>query len=128
MGFVFDLEDLLRRREVVREEEARASAEARKRELVLVLILQTAQTFAYLRNRIETGELVLPDGSLGINQFGQQALQVMLANENRDALLPVHYTQRRVDEILGQPAFALLEPSLRLFESPMVLTNCVGFA
>jgi isopenicillin N synthase-like dioxygenase len=39
------------------------------------LFAQTAQTFAYLRNRIESGELVLPDGSLGINQFGQQALQ-----------------------------------------------------
>jgi isopenicillin N synthase-like dioxygenase len=39
------------------------------------LFAQTAQTFAYLRDRIESGELVLPDGSLGINQFGQQALQ-----------------------------------------------------
>jgi len=39
------------------------------------LFAQTAQTFAYLRNRIDSGELVLPDGSLGINQFGQQALQ-----------------------------------------------------
>lgn len=39
------------------------------------LFAQTAQTFAYLRNRIESGELVLPAGSLGINQFGQQALQ-----------------------------------------------------
>ena len=39
------------------------------------LFAQTAQTFTYLRNRIESGELVLPEGSLGINQFGQQALQ-----------------------------------------------------
>lgn len=39
------------------------------------LFAQTAQTFAYLRNRIESGELVLPEGSMGINQFGQQALQ-----------------------------------------------------
>jgi isopenicillin N synthase-like dioxygenase len=39
------------------------------------LFAQTAQTFAYLRNRIDSGELVLPDGSLKINQFGQQALQ-----------------------------------------------------
>jgi isopenicillin N synthase-like dioxygenase len=39
------------------------------------LFAQTAQTFAYLRNRIESGELVLPDGSLAIGQFGQQALQ-----------------------------------------------------
>lgn len=38
------------------------------------LFAQTAQTFAYLRNRIERGELVLPDGSLGTGQFGQQAL------------------------------------------------------
>jgi isopenicillin N synthase-like dioxygenase len=39
------------------------------------LFAQTAQTFAYLRNRIDSGELVLPDGSLAIGQFGQQALQ-----------------------------------------------------
>jgi isopenicillin N synthase-like dioxygenase len=38
------------------------------------LFAQTAQTFAYLRNRIESGDLVLPDGSLQIGQFGQQAL------------------------------------------------------
>jgi isopenicillin N synthase-like dioxygenase len=39
------------------------------------LFAQTAQTFAYLRNRIDSGELVLPEGSLSPNQFGQQALQ-----------------------------------------------------
>jgi isopenicillin N synthase-like dioxygenase len=39
------------------------------------LFAQTAQTFAYLRNRIDAGELLLPDGSLAIGQFGQQALQ-----------------------------------------------------
>src|ERR1700676_1259268 len=39
------------------------------------LFAQTAQTFAYLRNRVEAGELVLPDGSLEIGQFGQQALR-----------------------------------------------------
>jgi isopenicillin N synthase-like dioxygenase len=39
------------------------------------LFAQTAQTFAYLRNRVEAGELVLPDGSLETGQFGQQALQ-----------------------------------------------------
>jgi isopenicillin N synthase-like dioxygenase len=39
------------------------------------LFAQTAQTFAYLRNRVESGELVLPDGSLEIGQFGRQALQ-----------------------------------------------------
>jgi len=39
------------------------------------LFAQTAQTFGYLRNRVESGELVLPDGSLEIGQFGQQALQ-----------------------------------------------------
>jgi isopenicillin N synthase-like dioxygenase len=44
------------------------------------LFAQTAQTFAYLRNRIHSGELVLPEGSLGINQFGQQALQGVDAN------------------------------------------------
>ena len=41
------------------------------------LFAQTAQTFAYLRRRIDSGELVLPEGSLGINQFGQQALQAV---------------------------------------------------
>src|SRR5258705_287005 len=39
------------------------------------LFAQTAQTFAYLRNRVDSGDLVLPDGSLGVGQFGQQALQ-----------------------------------------------------
>jgi hypothetical protein len=39
------------------------------------LFAQTAQTFAYLRNRIDSGELVLPKGSLSTGQFGQQALQ-----------------------------------------------------
>lgn len=38
------------------------------------LFAQTAQSFAYLRRRVESGELVLPDGSLKLNQFGQQAL------------------------------------------------------
>lgn len=38
------------------------------------LFAQTAQTFAYLRKRIASGELVLPDGAMGVNQFGQQAL------------------------------------------------------
>ncbi|OBC00839.1 2OG-Fe(II) oxygenase [Mycobacterium sp. 852013-50091_SCH5140682] len=39
------------------------------------LFAQTAQTFSYLRRRIEAGELVLPDGSLATGQFGRQALQ-----------------------------------------------------
>jgi isopenicillin N synthase-like dioxygenase len=39
------------------------------------LFAQTAQTFAYLRNRVDSGELVLPDGALATGQFGQQALQ-----------------------------------------------------
>jgi isopenicillin N synthase-like dioxygenase len=39
------------------------------------LFAQTAQTFAYLRTRLESGELVLPEGSVEINSFGQQALQ-----------------------------------------------------
>jgi isopenicillin N synthase-like dioxygenase len=37
------------------------------------LFAQTAQTFAYLRKRIHSGELALPDGSLETGQFGQQA-------------------------------------------------------
>jgi isopenicillin N synthase-like dioxygenase len=37
------------------------------------LFAQTAQTFAYLRRRIDSGELVLPDGSLETGQFGRQA-------------------------------------------------------
>lgn len=39
------------------------------------LFAQTAQTFAYLRKRIDSGELALPEGSLTVNSFGQQALQ-----------------------------------------------------
>jgi isopenicillin N synthase-like dioxygenase len=39
------------------------------------LFAQTAQTFSYLRSRLERGELVLPDGSMETNSFGQQALQ-----------------------------------------------------
>jgi isopenicillin N synthase-like dioxygenase len=41
------------------------------------LFAQTAQTFAYLRSRLERGELVLPDGSMEMNSFGQQALQAV---------------------------------------------------
>jgi isopenicillin N synthase-like dioxygenase len=37
------------------------------------LFAQTAQTFAYLRDRLDRGELVLPDGSLTTGKFGQQA-------------------------------------------------------
>jgi isopenicillin N synthase-like dioxygenase len=39
------------------------------------LFAQTAQTFTYLRRRLESGDLVLPDGSLGLSSFGQEALQ-----------------------------------------------------
>jgi isopenicillin N synthase-like dioxygenase len=38
------------------------------------LFAQTAQTFRYLRDRVDSGELVLPDGSLQTGQFGQQAI------------------------------------------------------
>jgi isopenicillin N synthase-like dioxygenase len=34
---------------------------------------QTAQTFTYLRRRIESGELTLPASSVGLSSFGQQA-------------------------------------------------------
>jgi isopenicillin N synthase-like dioxygenase len=34
---------------------------------------QTAQTFTYLRRRLERGELVLPESSVGLSSFGQQA-------------------------------------------------------
>lgn len=39
------------------------------------LFAQTAQTFAYLRSRLDSGDLVLPEGSLETGTFGQQALQ-----------------------------------------------------
>jgi isopenicillin N synthase-like dioxygenase len=39
------------------------------------LFAQTAQTFAYLRTRVENGEIVLPEGSVPIGSFGQEALQ-----------------------------------------------------
>lgn len=37
------------------------------------LFAQTAQTFAYLRKRLASGELQLPDGSLGLSSFGPAA-------------------------------------------------------
>ena len=39
------------------------------------LFAQTAQTFAYLRSRVESGELLLPEGSVNTGSFGQAALQ-----------------------------------------------------
>ncbi|WP_433295436.1 isopenicillin N synthase family dioxygenase [Pseudonocardia sp. CA-142604] len=37
------------------------------------LFAQTAQSFTYLKNRIASGELVLPEGSLAPSSFGQEA-------------------------------------------------------
>ena len=37
------------------------------------LFAQTAQSFRYLKDRIASGELVLPDGVLALSSFGQQA-------------------------------------------------------
>lgn len=37
------------------------------------LFAQTAQSFTYLRRRIDSGELVLPEGSAGLSSFGQAA-------------------------------------------------------
>lgn len=37
------------------------------------LFAQTAQTFAYLKNRIAQGELTLPDGTVGLSSFGREA-------------------------------------------------------
>jgi isopenicillin N synthase-like dioxygenase len=37
------------------------------------LYAQTAQTFTYLRRRLERGELALPKSSVGLSSFGQQA-------------------------------------------------------
>jgi len=39
------------------------------------LFAQTAQTFAYLRARVDDGEVSLPEGSMPIGSFGQEALQ-----------------------------------------------------
>jgi isopenicillin N synthase-like dioxygenase len=39
------------------------------------LFAQTAQVFQYLQRRLSSGELTLPDGSAGINEFGQLARQ-----------------------------------------------------
>jgi isopenicillin N synthase-like dioxygenase len=39
------------------------------------LFAQTAQSFTYLRRRLEAGELELPEGSLQLSSFGQEALQ-----------------------------------------------------
>jgi isopenicillin N synthase-like dioxygenase len=54
------------------------SRDARDRPTLLAgehLFAQTAQTFAYLRDRIERGEASLPEGSMPIGSFGQEALQ-----------------------------------------------------
>ena len=37
------------------------------------LYAQTIQVFAYLRERLEAGEISLPEGSAGVNEFGQLA-------------------------------------------------------
>ncbi|MEN3265942.1 2-oxoglutarate and iron-dependent oxygenase domain-containing protein [Pseudonocardia sp.] len=37
------------------------------------LFAQTAQSFTYLKKRIASGELVLPDGSLALSSFGHEA-------------------------------------------------------
>lgn len=39
------------------------------------LFAQTAQTFGYLRQKLASGELVLPEGALGLSSFGQEAVQ-----------------------------------------------------
>jgi isopenicillin N synthase-like dioxygenase len=39
------------------------------------LFAQTAQSFHYLRSRLEDGTLVLPEGSVGMREFGQDARQ-----------------------------------------------------
>lgn len=39
------------------------------------LFAQTAQTFTYLKKRVAAGELALPDGSMGLSSFGQEARQ-----------------------------------------------------
>jgi isopenicillin N synthase-like dioxygenase len=55
-----------------------ASRQDRTRPTLLAgehLFAQTAQTFAYLRDRVERGEISLPPGSMPIGSFGQEALQ-----------------------------------------------------
>jgi isopenicillin N synthase-like dioxygenase len=37
------------------------------------LFAQTAQSFTYLKQRVERGELALPDGSMQLSSFGQEA-------------------------------------------------------
>ncbi|CAN7224129.1 hypothetical protein LJR219_000781 [Phenylobacterium sp. LjRoot219] len=43
------------------------------------LLAQTAQTFAYLKARRASGELVLPDDARGLSSFGQEARQTETA-------------------------------------------------
>jgi len=38
------------------------------------LFAQTAQIFSYLRERVAAGQIALPEGSLGLSSFGQEAL------------------------------------------------------
>jgi isopenicillin N synthase-like dioxygenase len=60
-------------------EQFRTSDEPRRRPLKAGehLFAQTAQVFQYLQRRIEAGELTLPDGSAGTNEFGQLARQTV---------------------------------------------------
>ena len=45
------------------------------------LFAQTAQSFTYLKQRLERGELVLPDGSKALASFGQQARYAAVEEE-----------------------------------------------
>jgi len=40
------------------------------------LFAQTAQTFRYLRQRLEDGSLQLPDGTPGLSSFGAASREV----------------------------------------------------
>ena len=72
--------------------------------------------------------ILMWDGFLLVLLFGHQALQFMLAYQNRDGAPSVNWMPRsRVDEALSQQTFALLEPSQSFFECPTVWTNCVAF-
>jgi len=42
------------------------------------LFAQTAQSFTYLKQRVERGELTLPDGSMKLSSFGQEARNAAL--------------------------------------------------
>jgi hypothetical protein len=51
------------------------------------LYAQTIHAFGYLRRRLDAGEIAMPDGSLGRNSFGREAIKNREAAGSADPTL-----------------------------------------